>query len=239
MACLFGHKWDGCKCKKCGRIRDEQHERDFLCKGECKRCGKRCKIQHDLEGCKCKNCGSEKHDHRYAPDKCRYVCSKCGDSPALEKHDWNKCICRVCGKQLGLSDYSHHTWESVSGVCGKERCSVCGLENDSALVHNWNKCTCLTCGKTRNEEYWHDFIPQNKEEPCKEVCSVCGKKRISTLSVVHKWVYAGQCRKKCSVCGTTEEDHDCDVRTEYSGTETEITRRDYHKCKRCGKEWVH
>jgi len=25
MACIFGHKWDGCKCTKCGKIRDEGH----------------------------------------------------------------------------------------------------------------------------------------------------------------------------------------------------------------------
>jgi len=25
MACLFGHKWDGCKCTKCGKTRDEEH----------------------------------------------------------------------------------------------------------------------------------------------------------------------------------------------------------------------
>jgi len=39
--CLFGHKWNGCKCEKCGKTRDEQH---------------------DLNGCKCKRCGAEKHD---------------------------------------------------------------------------------------------------------------------------------------------------------------------------------
>ena len=26
MACLLGHKWDGCKCSKCGKIRNEQHD---------------------------------------------------------------------------------------------------------------------------------------------------------------------------------------------------------------------
>ena len=26
MACLFGHKWNGCKCEKCGKIRNEGHQ---------------------------------------------------------------------------------------------------------------------------------------------------------------------------------------------------------------------
>ena len=37
MACLFGHKWDGCKCSKCGKTRNEGHVwNDCICK----KCGK-------------------------------------------------------------------------------------------------------------------------------------------------------------------------------------------------------
>ena len=36
MACLFGHKWDGCKCTKCGKTRDEQHDWE---NGRCNICG--------------------------------------------------------------------------------------------------------------------------------------------------------------------------------------------------------
>ena len=43
MACLFGHKWNGCKCEKCGKVRDEGHE--FVSvpgssKTKCAKCGK-------------------------------------------------------------------------------------------------------------------------------------------------------------------------------------------------------
>jgi len=37
MACIFFHKWVGCKCEKCGEVRDTGHE---------------------WEGCKCKVCGT-------------------------------------------------------------------------------------------------------------------------------------------------------------------------------------
>lgn len=36
MQCLI-HKWDGCKCSRCGKVRDEQHAW-IGCK--CSRCGK-------------------------------------------------------------------------------------------------------------------------------------------------------------------------------------------------------
>ena len=38
MACLFGHKWNGCKCTKCGKTRDELHDWK---KDTCKNCGKK------------------------------------------------------------------------------------------------------------------------------------------------------------------------------------------------------
>ena len=37
MACLFGHKWDGCKCSKCGKTQNTKHKLD---KGACSQCGK-------------------------------------------------------------------------------------------------------------------------------------------------------------------------------------------------------
>ena len=37
MACVFGHKWNGCKCEKCGKVRDTGHSWDGCV---CKTCGK-------------------------------------------------------------------------------------------------------------------------------------------------------------------------------------------------------
>jgi hypothetical protein len=34
---IFGHKWNGCQCGRCGKIRDEQHDWNF-CK--CTICGR-------------------------------------------------------------------------------------------------------------------------------------------------------------------------------------------------------
>jgi len=63
MACFFGHKWDGCKCTKCGETRDEQHQFAPVpgeCLKRCERCGKEIKHQwvEDGNGFRiCTNCG--------------------------------------------------------------------------------------------------------------------------------------------------------------------------------------
>lgn len=74
MACLFGHKWDGCKCERCGTVRDKEHDWD-LCQGVCKRCGATQQAQHDWEGCTCKRCGQVRNSgHDYVDG----ICKRCG-----------------------------------------------------------------------------------------------------------------------------------------------------------------
>ncbi len=110
MACLFGHKWDGCKCSKCGKTRDEQHDWD-LCKGVCKRCGAKQAEQHDWDGCKCKRCGKtrdEQHEWESINGKCVEKCSRCGNERDIE-HEWtvvgNKRKCSRCGKEILPTHY--------------------------------------------------------------------------------------------------------------------------------------
>ena len=53
MACFF-HKWKGCKCEKCGKIRD---------------------AEHSWNGCLCINCGKTRYDGHILQDG---KCSLCG-----------------------------------------------------------------------------------------------------------------------------------------------------------------
>ena len=74
---IFGHKWNGCKCAKCGETRDEGHDWDFICEGQCKRCGKKSAVSHDWDLCKgkCKRCGKmQVAQHEWID----YQCSRCG-----------------------------------------------------------------------------------------------------------------------------------------------------------------
>ncbi len=63
LTCVFGHKWNGCKCERCGETRDEGHNytrykpsNTGKCIGICK-CGKKQELEHDWLGEKCARCG--------------------------------------------------------------------------------------------------------------------------------------------------------------------------------------
>lgn len=68
LSCIFGHKWKGCTCERCGEVRNEGHEytkytsSDKECVGHCK-CGRSFVFQHD---------------YQTVPGKCYDVCSRCG-----------------------------------------------------------------------------------------------------------------------------------------------------------------
>ena len=51
--CLMHHDWEGCKCRQCGRTRDERH---------------------DWDGCKCRRCGLVRDEgHDVATVHCRVM----------------------------------------------------------------------------------------------------------------------------------------------------------------------
>jgi hypothetical protein len=181
IKCLFGHKWNGCKCEKCGTIRDEQHDWDF-CKGRCKRCGKTQEIKHDWNGCKCTRCGAvrnEAHDYKAVQGKCIEKCSICGKEHSIE-HSWEDCKCVRCD---AIRDKGHK-FALTENKC-IEKCSICGRE---VVKHVWDGCKCTICGEIRDEE--HRFL--KVEGKCVEKCSICGKER----NLEHDYVDG-----VCKICG--------------------------------------
>ena len=105
IKCLFGsHEWDSCKCKRCGRIRDEQHDWDGC---RCKRCSRSRNEQHDWDGCKCLRCNKSRD----------------------EQHDWNGCKCRRCNKEN--HNWIEVEEEDHVGPIIIIRCDKCGKESDS------------------------------------------------------------------------------------------------------------
>ena len=100
LKCLFGHKWNGCKCEKCGKLRDEQHNWD-LCKGKCKLCDKTCDEQHDWKGCTCSRCGKVRHDW----DDCKGKCNRCGETREEDHYFDGGEFCKRCGKKPDVTLY--------------------------------------------------------------------------------------------------------------------------------------
>jgi len=155
VICILGfHKWQGCKCQKCGKVRSEAHDWRKDCE-KCARCGSTRPNVHGWIGCKCPVCGKtrdEKHDWSKDCEKC----SRCG-STRSNAHGWVGCKCPVCSKTRD----EKHDW---SKDC--EKCSRCG----KAAEHKWIRgCKCSVCGKIRDEG--HDW-----SQDC-EKCSVCGQTR--------------------------------------------------------------
>ena len=169
LSCLFGHKWEGCKCQRCGKLRDEEHKWNYCkclkcgkvrdeehnftyrkkdentCVATCRKCKKIVEQPHDWNSCECKKCGATCHDYQPIPDSCKKKCTKCGDIK-MNKHEYiaveGKCkkVCKYCGAEYWEPE---HTWAPVSGKC-EEKCKVCG--ETRTIPHQYLGGKCTRCG---------------------------------------------------------------------------------------------
>ena len=107
LMCGLGfHSWELCKCKRCGKTKNEDH--DWAgCK--CKRCGKTRDEGHSWQRCECVVCGAARHEG----NGCK--CSVCGKVKS-DDHNWNGCKCRICG---ATRDEDHAWVDETCSVCGK------------------------------------------------------------------------------------------------------------------------
>ena len=102
---VFGHKWRGCRCERCGQQRDEHHLFEPVegkCEQVCSLCGKAEALPCEWHHCACVRCGNTRDKH----------------------HDWmntSECeqVCRICGKER-----SRHSFQPVER--GVDRCERCG-----------------------------------------------------------------------------------------------------------------
>ena len=98
---IASHKWNGCKCKRCGKTRNEGHDWTNLnnCIKKCTRCGEQ-RETHDWDGCTCKKCGKvQDKGHRN-----RFSNLNLNLNLSLAKEVVIAC-CASCGKELWRKDY--------------------------------------------------------------------------------------------------------------------------------------
>lgn len=129
IKCKLGfHNWAGCKCHRCGKIRDIDHWWNNSNKGcKCTVCGK---IRddyfgiHEWRGCKCIICGKERDEHHAWHLDCTQcpVCQKTRD----EQHDWSQ-DCEKCSKCATTKNNQHDWTKNI------ERCSICGKAADEGI----------------------------------------------------------------------------------------------------------
>ena len=159
IACLFGHKWDGCTCSKCGKHRNEQHDWD-LCGEKCKRCGELQTPHHEWDGCTCSRCNKTR-DEQHKWDGCK--CVKCGrvKHSSLQK---GKCIsCREPGVK-----YIHQRVYEKEMIGGREITRSYSVEDRK----------CFHCdGQTPHLILLSDSSYKGKmrEKPLSRKCIFCGE----------------------------------------------------------------
>ena len=212
LKCLFGHRWNDCKCTRCGKVRDEQHDWD-LCKGKCKRCGKSCEVKHNWNYCTCTVCGKRRNTNCcniVLEGTCVKKCTVCGRG--YYDHDFaGLCACRKCG----LKSNGRHDFKYIEEGSCKQKCTVCGEER---IIHDETYCKCRRCGEQKLYNLGeHDF--KQIKGTCTKKCSICGYVEKS-----HQWDYC-----ICKICGQMNNG-------EYATHKLEMDYNNYHvKCKICGK----
>ena len=188
LCSLFGHKWNGCICERCGLQRQEGHDfQNFRDKnGKC------------VGTCKCGQVANLQHDFQFPEGRCWKVCTRCGKEFPYPEHTWERIPgtcrkkCTVCGTTDGVNP-NEHDWQRVEGKCVR-KCAVCGIEKDiDESEHDWQRAAdrcvekCAVCGIERKVEHtWKQM-----EDACLEICEVCGEARES-----HPYV-----NNRCSICG--------------------------------------
>jgi|GEM_PF-5477811 len=84
LKCLFGHKWDGCRCAKCGKKRDQNHSWvnvNGKCEKYCAICGRIETVPHTFKKV---NLTCEEH------------CANCGETRRI-LHVFQNGVCVICG----------------------------------------------------------------------------------------------------------------------------------------------
>lgn len=138
FACKLGiHKWNGCKCVRCGERRDEGHDWQLVvldvlkptvfgqahrkqCRMQCSICGLTKYTEHDWDGCKCTRCDEVRDFNQYHTWE-RFVPLLETDSRYRTHH---RVRCSKCGKSK--SYLPSHSFEQIAG--GLQRCTECGVE---------------------------------------------------------------------------------------------------------------
>ena len=162
LRCTLGrHSWSGCKCARCGKERDGEHNWAADC-DRCSRCGATRENAHNWrDDCEfCSKCGATRENvHDWSTDCNR--CSKCGKTREV-KHHWIGCKCTRCARTRAEG----HDWQN----CG--RCARCGMQ---ALDKGASQdCECAKCRRERDE--WKDYKRLLSDEMERDTQDRAGKR---------------------------------------------------------------
>lgn len=141
---IIGHRWNHCKCERCGTVQNANHMWNSC---RCSVCYSVRDQEHQWMGCQCKICRktrNEEHLFVYAN----------GNGSNAEQH-------RLSCKRCHATKNEAHQWDIDED--GDKRCSICGY-----TIH-----VCPECGSfdTQNQEI---FDPASFEMRPGIRCHSCG-----------------------------------------------------------------
>ncbi len=109
---VIPHKWNNCRCARCGSLRDEGHTWDGCtcttcassidfghkwASGVCQKCGRECGHRH-IRNCRCVECYAVAHENlTLNDDLC--ICRDCGRNACRPRADG---ICRRCHRRVSM-----------------------------------------------------------------------------------------------------------------------------------------
>lgn len=95
---IAGHKWVGCKCTRCGEVRDAEHDFQPIpnkCQEKCSVCDKTIDIEHQ---------------YKTVENSCVEECDVCGSKRKTDHH-WKNDTCEICGAKKSIIE---STWDIIS-----------------------------------------------------------------------------------------------------------------------------
>lgn len=95
---IAGHKWVGCKCTRCGEVRDAEH--DF--QSVPNKCQEKCSV--------CEKTIDVEHQYKNVENSCVEECVVCGSKRKTEHH-WKNDACEICGAKKSIIE---STWDIIS-----------------------------------------------------------------------------------------------------------------------------
>ena len=228
------HLWDGCVCSVCGRVRNTGHSyalqpESYKTKGNVT--GEEILLPtHTLYCVKCEGKTIPRavkfEPHVWTGRGCMTKCSVCGAMPAqfTDREEYTLYSDKYGNRKLDVS----HRW---SGRTCRDKCLDCGRKYvDVRGGHEWSgdscRAVCRYCGKKRP-----DGRHRWKGDRCIDVCSVCG---VRNPEGKHSWT-GDTCTDVCTLCGARYPDHKYEMVASWSTSYgTKIGR---YRCTGCGREY--
>ncbi len=168
LCSIFGHKWNGCTCSRCGEKKDSGHSWNHC---RCQICGKTRDEDHDWDNCRCLKCGKIRdEEHRFSYTSvsdtiCEGTCRICGKKIEQEHDEEPQGNCTYKCRRCGFTR-TKHDFVPIPGRCA-EVCSICKEERDYLKIALDNSESFENRREAFKKLEEASMVPENIKQDCK------------------------------------------------------------------------